>query len=125
MATAAKVLQDSGLRSALDERRADLELRKKAEAAAAAQERERQWRVARGEEVLVAGRRGGRARPGGRSRHRTDGMVAWRRGTGEARGFCKVDGPCLGWPCRLLDTRVVRLAVQAPAGPWVLSARRG
>ncbi|KAG2444929.1 hypothetical protein HXX76_001665 [Chlamydomonas incerta] len=55
VATAAKVLQDSALRGALDERRADLELRKRAEAAAAVQERERQWRVARGEEVLVAG----------------------------------------------------------------------
>ncbi|GFR39678.1 hypothetical protein Agub_g150 [Astrephomene gubernaculifera] len=55
VATAAKVLQDSGLRTALDERRADAELRRAAEAAAAQQERERAWRIARGEEVAAAG----------------------------------------------------------------------
>ncbi|GIL91130.1 hypothetical protein Vretimale_9578 [Volvox reticuliferus] len=51
VAASAKVLQDSEARSALDERRADAELRRRAEAAAEAQERERAWRVARGEEV--------------------------------------------------------------------------
>ncbi|GIL65882.1 hypothetical protein Vafri_19522 [Volvox africanus] len=54
VAASAKVLQDSGTRSALDERRADAELRRRAAAAAAAQERERAWRVARGEEAPVS-----------------------------------------------------------------------
>ncbi|GLI60597.1 hypothetical protein VaNZ11_002769 [Volvox africanus] len=54
VAASAKVLQDSVTRSALDERRADAELRRRAAAAAAAQERERAWRVARGEEAPVS-----------------------------------------------------------------------
>jgi hypothetical protein len=48
---AAKVLQDTELRSALDAEREDRELRAKAQAAAIAEERARAWRVARGEEA--------------------------------------------------------------------------
>lgn len=51
VATSAKVLQDPGLRSALDARRSDAVLRKMAEAEAERQERERALRVARGEEA--------------------------------------------------------------------------
>ncbi|GFH32159.1 J domain-containing protein, partial [Haematococcus lacustris] len=47
---AAKTLQDGGLRLALDAEREDAELRRRAIEAVQQQERERQWRVARGEE---------------------------------------------------------------------------
>lgn len=55
LATCAKVLQDKDLRAKLDARREDAALRKMAQEAAAAQERERAWRVARGEELPDAG----------------------------------------------------------------------
>jgi hypothetical protein len=47
---AAKLLQDSGRRAALDAVREDKELRAMAEAEAASMERARQWRVVKGEE---------------------------------------------------------------------------
>jgi len=50
VSAAAKQLQDTGKRAALDEAREDRELRAMAEAEAAQQERARQWRVVKGEE---------------------------------------------------------------------------
>lgn len=78
VATAAKTLQDSGARGALDAAREDVELRKAAIAAAQAEERARQWRVARGEEPA-----GGRVLPDGLfllAVHRRVGMKGWRGG---------------------------------------------
>ena len=49
VSVAAKHLQDVGLRKAVDDRREDARLHKLAEEHVAQQERERQWRVARGE----------------------------------------------------------------------------
>lgn len=48
---AAKKLQDVGARAALDAAREDAELRKMAEAEAVRIERERAWRIARGEDT--------------------------------------------------------------------------
>ena len=48
---AAKTLQDSGLRGALDAQLEDAELRRMAAKEAEKQERERQWRVAKGLEA--------------------------------------------------------------------------
>jgi hypothetical protein len=59
VASAAKVLQDSGLRGALDAEREDRELRLKAQQAAAVQARAAAWNAVRGGGQPVPGFEGG------------------------------------------------------------------